>query len=62
MNKPTKEGAAFLRQYLDLRPAHGHVEVHEDGYMVKVHNSQGRWVFSGELVKEWSGCPVLYSF
>lgn len=59
---PDDEGAGALREYLDLRASSGAIWIMNDRYLVRVHNSLGRWVFSGELVKEWSGVPVEYDF
>jgi hypothetical protein len=60
--KPSENDAKTLREYLDLRPVHGSVWMMEDHYLIKVHNSVGRWIFSGELVNEWNGVKVVYDF
>jgi hypothetical protein len=59
---PTDEGAKALREYLDLRASSGMIWIMNDRYRVRVHNSLGRWIFSGKLVKEWNGVPVEYDF
>jgi hypothetical protein len=60
-NKPTKEGGKRLAEYLDLKLSSGVVWVGEDTYIVQVHNTYSRWIFSGALVDTWEGCAVEYN-
>ena len=56
------DDAESLRQYLGLRRGSGHVAGTPQALVVMVHNTDERWIFSGELVDHWKGRPVIYDF